>query len=115
MPQTDQPNVPEKTKPKSNLPQESSAAPPQSSSDANEGEGNVTAARRYNQATEEYERSGRADEAAKAAKKALEGPEREELERAEREGRAHASDVEREADSRGLDAEREAPGEDKDA
>ncbi len=89
----------------------STPVPPPQGADPNEGEGNRTAARRYNQATEEYGRSGRVDAAAKAAEKALEGPEREELERAEEEGKAHASDIERDADLAGLDAEREAPDE----
>jgi hypothetical protein len=84
--------------------------PGPASAGPNEGEGNRTAARRYNRATEAYGRSGRVDVAANAAKKALEGPEGKELERAEKEGRAHASDVEREADRAGLDGEREAPG-----
>jgi hypothetical protein len=81
--------------------------------DANEGEGNRTAARRYNQASEAYGRSGRVDEAANAAKTALETPEGEELQRAEQAARAKASDVEREADRRGLDGEREAPREER--
>jgi hypothetical protein len=78
---------------------------------ANEGEGNKTAARRYNRATVEYGQSGRVERAAKAAEKALEGPERAELERAEQVGKSKSSDIEREADREGLDAEREAPEE----
>ena len=54
-------------------------------SEPNEGEGNRTAARRYNKATEEYVKTGRSDEAAKRAAQALDGPEGEELRRAEEE------------------------------
>jgi len=77
--------------------------------DANEGEGNRTAARRYDQAAEAYAKSPRSDAAAAAAKRAVEGPERAELEEAETTGRARATDVEREADEGGIDREREAP------
>jgi hypothetical protein len=110
MPQTQRNKVPEKTA-KSAGTEAPRAEPPPKSADANEGEGNRTAARRYNRATEEYARSGRVEPAAKAAEKALEGPERAELERAEEAGKAKASDIEREADREGLDAEREAPEE----
>jgi hypothetical protein len=54
----------------------------------NEGEGNKTAARRYNQATEQYSKSGRAETAANEAKEALEGPEGDELREAEEAARA---------------------------
>ena len=53
----------------------------------NEGEGNKTAARRYNKATEEYVRSGRAEHAAEEAKEALESDEGESLLEAEEEAR----------------------------
>jgi hypothetical protein len=53
----------------------------------NEGEGNKTAARNYNKATEEYSKSGRAETAASEAKKALDGPEADELKDAEEEGK----------------------------
>jgi hypothetical protein len=75
----------------------------------NEGEGNKTAARRYNRATEEYVEAGKVDRAATAAKEALESDEGSELERAEEEGKAEATPVEREADAKGLADEREAP------
>ena len=52
----------------------------------NEGEGNKTAARNYNKATEEYVRSGKSEKAAADAKKAVEGPEGAELREAEEEG-----------------------------
>ena len=53
----------------------------------NEGEGNKTAARRYNKATEEYVHSGRAEHAAEEAKQALESEEGESLLEAEEEAR----------------------------
>ena len=54
----------------------------------NEGEGNKTAARRYNKATEEYVRSGKAEQAAQQAKEAYEGEEGDELREAEAAARA---------------------------
>lgn len=58
---------------------------------ANEGEGNRTAARRYNKAQAEFAKSGKVDDAAEEAKQALDDSEqREELESAEEEGRSHA-------------------------
>jgi len=56
----------------------------------NEGEGNRTAAREYNQATEAFAKSGKVAEAAATAKKAVDGPEGASLKRAEAEGKAHA-------------------------
>ena len=49
----------------------------------NEGEGNKTAARRYNQAQQDYVRSGRAEKAAEQAKEAIDGAEGDELRAAE--------------------------------
>jgi hypothetical protein len=57
----------------------------------NEGEGNKTAARRYNEAQRQFVRSGRVDEQAEAAEKAIDSAERSELERAELIGRSHAA------------------------
>ena len=54
----------------------------------NEGEGNRTAARAYNEATKRFTQSGRVEESGKAAKKAVEGPEKAELERAEKVGKS---------------------------
>ena len=59
-------------------------------SQRNEGEGNKTAARRYNEGTRRFSRSGQVTKQAKAARKALEGGERESLEEAEAIGRSHA-------------------------
>ena len=52
----------------------------------NEGEGNKTAARHYNEATTEFAKSGKVEEKAKEARKALEGKEGDKLRKAEREG-----------------------------
>lgn len=56
----------------------------------NEGEGNRTAARNYNQKTRAFVDAGKVDEAAEAAKDALDGDEREELEEAEELGKSKA-------------------------
>ncbi|HEV7372874.1 hypothetical protein [Arenibaculum sp.] len=58
----------------------------------NEGEGNRTAARNYDQAATDHARSGKAGEQAREAKEALDGPEGEELRRAEEKGRSHAAE-----------------------
>jgi hypothetical protein len=55
----------------------------------NEGEGNGTAARRYNEAQRRFVRSGQVEEKAREAKKALEGSEQREMERAEAVGKRH--------------------------
>ncbi len=62
----------------------------------NEGEGNRTAAKQYNEATRKFVESGKVDKAAKDAEQAIEGEEAEELKRAEDEGRAHAAPHEQE-------------------
>lgn len=56
----------------------------------NEGEGNKTAARRYNKAQKEFAEKGQVDQKAREAEKALEGDEGRELERAEAEGKRHS-------------------------
>jgi hypothetical protein len=58
----------------------------------NEGEGNRTAARRYDEAATRHARSGKAGRQAREAKEALDGPEGEELRRAEEEGRSRAAE-----------------------
>ena len=58
--------------------------------DKNEGEGNKTAARHYNEKTEAFTKSGRVEESARNAEKAVEGGEERELERAEVVGKSHA-------------------------
>ena len=53
----------------------------------NEGEGNKTAARQYNQGATEHAKSGNSSKAAVAAVKALDGPEGPSLREAENKGR----------------------------
>jgi hypothetical protein len=55
----------------------------------NEGEGNKTAARQYNQAQRRFAQSGAVEEKAKNAEKALNGPEKKALEKAEAIGKRH--------------------------
>ena len=58
----------------------------------NEGEGNRTAAREYNEAQRRFVKSGQVDEKAREAKRDLERDSiREELEHAETVGRSHAA------------------------
>lgn len=59
------------------------------SEQSNEGEGNRTAARRYNAAQRRFVRSGQVEEKAHEAKKAIEGSEQREMERAEAIGKRH--------------------------
>ena len=65
----------------------------------NEGEGNRTAAREYNEAQRRFVRSGKVEEKAKEAEKAIEGSEGERLREAELVGKRHIAeedpDVER--------------------
>jgi hypothetical protein len=56
----------------------------------NEGEGNHTAARQYNQDTQNFVQSGKVDEKAKEARDALDGPEGKELADADAAGKSHA-------------------------
>lgn len=56
----------------------------------NEGEGNKTAARRYNDATTDFAKSGQVAPKAQEARKAAEGKEGDALRKAEAEGRNHA-------------------------
>ena len=60
-------------------------------SSTNEGEGNKTAAREYNDAQQRFVNSGQVDEKAREAARALDGPERPELEAAEAIGKSHAA------------------------
>lgn len=64
----------------------------------NEGEGNKTAARRYNEDQQEFVKDGKVDRAAKEAREALEGTEGDELEQAEEEGRSHAREADADKD-----------------
>lgn len=56
----------------------------------NEGEGNKTAAREYNEQQHRFAQSGQVEEKAREAEKAVSGKERSELERAEAIGRRHS-------------------------
>lgn len=56
----------------------------------NEGEGNRTAARAYNRATERFAKSGRVSVQAERAKRAIESGEKAELDAAERAGKSKA-------------------------
>jgi uncharacterized protein (TIGR02284 family) len=58
----------------------------------NEGEGNKTAAKEYNDATRKFVDSGKVDRKADEAAHAREGAERKELDRAEQAGKSHARD-----------------------
>ena len=56
----------------------------------NEGEGNRTAARQYNEAQRRFVKSGQVDKKAHEAEKAVESGERRELEQAETVGKRHS-------------------------
>lgn len=56
----------------------------------NEGEGNKTAARNYNEETRKFVESGQVKKGAEAARAAVDGAEHEELEQAEAAGKARA-------------------------
>jgi hypothetical protein len=62
---------------------------PQQSS-RNEGEGNKTAARQYNEAQRRFVQSDAVEEKAREAEKAIEGREKRELDKAEAIGRRHS-------------------------
>ena len=55
----------------------------------NEGEGNRTAARQYNEAQRRFVDAGKVDEKAQEAEHALETPEKKVMERAEAVGKSH--------------------------
>lgn len=56
----------------------------------NEGEGNRTAAREYNNDTQKFVKTGKVEQSAEKARKAVEGDEAEKLKRAEDKGRQQA-------------------------
>ena len=62
---------------------------PQERASRNEGEGNRTAARQYNEAQRRFVESGKVDKKAHEAEQALDSPEKSVLERAEAIGRSH--------------------------
>jgi hypothetical protein len=57
---------------------------------ANEGEGNRTAAKAYNEATQDFVKSGQVDEKAREAANAVSGSEAAELKKAEEVGKSHS-------------------------
>jgi hypothetical protein len=57
----------------------------------NEGKGNRTAAREYNEAQQRFVESGKLDKKAREAERAMDGPERRELEHAGLIGKRHAA------------------------
>ena len=59
-------------------------------SQANEGEGNRTAARAYNKGVQDFEKTGQVDKKAREAADALDGPEAAELKKAEKIGKKHS-------------------------
>jgi hypothetical protein len=64
----------------------------QKDAQANEGEGNRTAARQFNQAQQGFARSGKVEQKAKEAERAVEGKEGEALREAELVGKRHAAE-----------------------
>jgi hypothetical protein len=60
------------------------------STQKNEGEGNHTAAKQYNDAQKSFAQSGKVEPAAKAAARAVDGPEAAELRKAEKIPKRHA-------------------------
>jgi len=61
------------------------------SSSRNEGEGNKTAGRQYNEAQRGFVESGQVEDRAREAEKALDGPEQTELQKAEAIGKDHSA------------------------
>ncbi len=57
---------------------------------ANEGEGNRTAAKAYNKGVQDFEKTGQVDKKAREAADALDGPEAAELRKAEEVGKSHS-------------------------
>jgi hypothetical protein len=57
---------------------------------ANEGEGNRTAARTYNKGVQDFVKSGQVDKKAREAANAVDGPEGRELRQAEEAGKSHS-------------------------
>ena len=62
----------------------------QGSGQRNEGEGNKTAAREYNEATTKFAQSGKVEGKAREAERAIEGRDGDKLRAAEREGKSHS-------------------------
>jgi hypothetical protein len=64
---------------------------PPAAAQANEGEGNRTAARAYDRKAEAFAKSGKVEQKAKEAELAVDGPEGEDLARAEAAGKKRAT------------------------
>jgi hypothetical protein len=64
---------------------------PSQGAQPNEGEGNKTAAREYNQRTERFANSGQVEKKAREAKEAVDGDEAEELADVEAAGKSHSA------------------------
>jgi hypothetical protein len=60
-------------------------------SSRNEGEGNKTAGRQYNEAQRRFVESGQVEDKAREAEKALDGPEKTDLQKAEAIGKGHSA------------------------
>ena len=59
-------------------------------SQANEGEGNRTAARAYNKGVQDFEKTGQVDKKAREAADALSGPDAKDMKKAEEVGKSHS-------------------------
>ena len=57
----------------------------------NEGEGNKTAARQYNEAQQRFAQTGKVEQKAREAEEALDSPEKETLRQAEAIGKRHSA------------------------
>ncbi|MEN3976803.1 hypothetical protein [Emcibacter sp. SYSU 3D8] len=69
----------------------------------NQGEGDNESARKYNEETEAFAKSGKVGEAAKDAERALEGGERDELIEAEQAGKARSKGEDPQLDKKAKD------------
>ena len=75
--------TPQQSQSSGTIPQKQSQERPTAKPSENEGEGSRSAARNYDEATEQYVKSGRVEEAARKAEAALDGPEGDALRKAE--------------------------------
>jgi hypothetical protein len=57
---------------------------------ANEGEGNRTAARAYNKGVQDFEKTGQVEKKAREAAEALDGPDAKDMKKAEEIGKSHS-------------------------
>src|SRR5580700_7873579 len=87
--------TPQQSQSSGTIPQKQSQERPTAKPSENEGEGSRSAARNYDEATEQYVMSGRVEPAAQEAEAALDGPEGDALREAERTARTTAPDAPR--------------------